>query len=231
MPPPPEIRHGIGDVGIVEVFLIMKAAHQTHADGHVGIGRKIEVDLKHIGKTAQPHTGSGHGGERGLVRQQELVGNGGAAVGQNGLLREADGKARDAGAQVGVADAAVQNVLVDVLIAHDRPSDALVEQAGIEQQQPVFFLRLDLAAVNVDHIRQQLEGIERDADRQRDGRDDLRPAGQRLEVAEQEAGVFEDTEDDQHQRNADDHPELFLRFAVGRADAQRGEPADADHAE
>ena len=106
-----------------------------------------------------------------------------------------------------------------------------MEQAGIEQQQPVFSLRLDLAAVNVDHIRQKLEGIERDADRQRDGRDDLRPAGQRLEVAEQEAGVFEDTEDDQHQRNADDHPELFLRFAVGRADAQRGEPADADHAE
>ena len=32
----------------------MESNHQSHADGHVGVGGKIEINLKHEGKDPQP---------------------------------------------------------------------------------------------------------------------------------------------------------------------------------
>ena len=53
---------------------------------------------------------------------------------------------------------------MDVLITDDGARDALVEQAGVEQEHPVFRLGLHLLPVHVRHIGDQLEGIKGDAD-------------------------------------------------------------------
>ena len=73
MPAPPEIGDGVGQVGIVEVFLVAEAHHQAHANGHVGVGGEVQVDLHSVGKAAQPQRQSGgvfQGGQvGGLVRR------------------------------------------------------------------------------------------------------------------------------------------------------------------
>ena len=35
MPSPPEVGHGFGDIGIVEVFMVVKSEHPTKSDSHI----------------------------------------------------------------------------------------------------------------------------------------------------------------------------------------------------
>ena len=133
-----------------------------------------------------------------------------------------------------------------VAVAHNGAGNALVEQAGVQKQQPVFLLCLHLAAVHVHHIADQLEGVERDADGQHDLRDQLRHAKQALQVFQQEAGVFENPQHQQHQRHAQCKVQLFALWfpldAYGKEPAQRSIqkqqhhiprpcPAEKDHGE
>ena len=231
MPAPPEIGDGIGGVRIVEVLLIVEAAHKTHADRHIGVGREVQIDLEHEGDRADPDAEDGGPGEVFGVEQE--IGHCGAAVGQDRLLGEADGKAGDAPADLGHLDAAVENVVLDVTVADDGTGDALVEQTGIEQQQPVFRLGVRIAAVDVHHVGHELEGIEADADGQDDIRDHLGYAGDDLKVAQEEAGIFENAED--HKLEHDAGNQIALAAAPARAlsalDAEGKEPADEGHAE
>ena len=57
----------------------------------------------------------------------------------------------------------VINIVIDVGIAHDRARDTLMEERGVEKQEPIFFLGCDLSAINVNDVGDELEGVERDA--------------------------------------------------------------------
>ena len=59
VPAPPEIGDGIGQIGVVEILFIAEAHHQAHADGHIRIGGKVQINLQGVGKAAQPQ---GQGG-------------------------------------------------------------------------------------------------------------------------------------------------------------------------
>lgn len=122
MPAPPEVGDGIGHVGVVKVLLIMEAAHQAHADGHIRIGGEVQIDLQHIGQAAQPNA-QGWDARHGVRRcGKQCVGNAGAAVGQDGFLRQTDGKPGDAPVDLAALDLPVQDIVVDVLVADDRPA-------------------------------------------------------------------------------------------------------------
>ena len=54
VPAPPEVLHGAGDVGIVEVLDELEAQHPPQPDGHVRVAREIEVDLQRVGDRAEP---------------------------------------------------------------------------------------------------------------------------------------------------------------------------------
>lgn len=231
MPSAPEIRNGIGHIRIIEVFFIVEAAHQTHADCHIGIGRKIEVDLQHIGKHAEPHSKHRNRAERFCRIGKQAVGNRSAAVCKHRLFCKSDCKTGNAVAHFGSLDLTVQNIMVHVPIADNRAGNTLMEQSGIQQQQPVFLLRLRIAAVDIDHIRNQLERVERNADRQRDLRNDLWKAGQKLDVLQEEAGIFENAQRYQHQRHADNHCQLFAPFVFRGSDDFCRSPADKCHAQ
>ena len=238
MPAAPEVGDGVGHVGIVEVFLVVEAAHQAHADGHIGVGGEVQIDLQHEGQHHQPHAGDGgvlHDGRGELV--VELDGEGllhdlGAAVGQHGLFGQAHGKAGDAPADLGELDLPVEDVLIHVPVADDGARHALMEQAGIEQQQPVFPLDLRVAPIDVHHVGQQLEGVEADADGQHDVGDHLGEAQQELHVPQEEARVLEDAQDHQAERHAGHQPMLgVLLLPLGPVDEQGEEPADEGHAQ
>ena len=52
VPSSPEIGDRGGDIGIIEIFFVVEAYHKTHTDSHIGICRKIEIELEHIGEGA-----------------------------------------------------------------------------------------------------------------------------------------------------------------------------------
>ena len=49
------------------------------------------------------------------------------------------------------------------MILHDRSRDQLREEGDVQQQGNIIFLRADLSPVYVDHVGQDLEGIEGNA--------------------------------------------------------------------
>ena len=45
MPATPEVGDGVAAVGVVEVLIELESQTAPHTDGHIGIARKVEVDL------------------------------------------------------------------------------------------------------------------------------------------------------------------------------------------
>ena len=60
MPPPPEFGDGGGEVRVIKVFFIIKAKDSAKADRHIGITRKIVVNLQGIQDYGQPGGKSPH---------------------------------------------------------------------------------------------------------------------------------------------------------------------------
>ena len=61
MPSAPEVGSGFCDIGIVEIFLVMKADHAPHSDRHIRITGKIKIDcVNRIIQTRAPPVVSFH---------------------------------------------------------------------------------------------------------------------------------------------------------------------------
>ena len=238
VPAAPEVGDRAGDIGIIEVFRIVEAEHPAHADRHVGIGREVEIDLQHIGRRAEPalhHRKALDGGkvlgkERGVGRRggrkQQLICQRTAGIGQQRFLRKAHREAADAGQEILARLAADVQLVRQRLIADDRAGDTLVEQRGIKQHVPVAPLGVGVAAIHVDDIGHQLEGVERNADRQRDARDRVRHLA---EDRADERGILEKADERDVDRDRGDKPDA-RRLDVGRIrDAQGAVPAGERH--
>ena len=176
---------------MIEVLEVVEAHHAPQTDGHVGVGREVKVDLQRVEDHAQPPASEGLRDEVARSRGNEGVGHGCARIGEDDLLAEAHAKAADAGVDVARRSVALVNLVGDRLVAHDGAGDALVEERAVQQQLPVGALRLHLAAVDVSHVAEQLEGIERDADGQHDLGKLRGEAEDALRDAKQEASVLE----------------------------------------
>ena len=97
-------------------------------------------------------------------------------------------------------------LLVDVAVADDGTRDALMEQGGIQEQEPELLLRLHLTPVDVDDVGNELEGVEGDTDGQGDGGNDLGNTQECLHVGQEEARVFEYGQQPQADDQGQDQP-------------------------
>ena len=127
----------------------------------------------------------------------------------------------DAGVDVLEADRPVRQLRRHRPVADDRPRDQLRKIHDVERERHRRTLRIGDAAVDVDQIGQDVEGDERDAQRQRHVRVGKRPAEDRLEhhveVVDQEVGVLEQDQDEEISRDRPlDQP--LAPLAVGRRD-------------
>ena len=57
MPSVPELFNGTGDVRVIKVLVVVKTDHKPHTDCHIGIGRKIKINLQCIEQHTNPQTG------------------------------------------------------------------------------------------------------------------------------------------------------------------------------
>lgn len=139
MPAPPEVRDGIGQIGVVEVFRQREAEHPAKAEGHVGVAREVEENLQRIANRAEPHfpRRQRHGGQH-----EHLRGNLACRFGQQNLFPEAEDETFDAGREIGLP---LRKLRRKAVIAHQRTLRGLGEEREIEQQTAKAPLRRDRA--------------------------------------------------------------------------------------
>ena len=100
---------------------------------------------------------------------------------------------------------AARELIGDVAVPDDRAGDQLRKEQQVQRGVHRALLRDRVAAVDVDDVRDRVEGEERDADRQQHARHDDRLHAQRQEqrvdVVGEEVRVLEDAEDDEIRRD------------------------------
>ena len=198
MPALPELHDGLGDIGVVEVLHKLKADHPPQAHGHVAVAGEVEVNLEGIGRQAQPgpHHGQflpGHG--------EEGVPHAADGVGQEHLLGKAHGKPLHAGDEFPQALLPVHQLLSHGLVLDDGAGDQLGEQGDEGAEGDDVLLHRRILAVDVNGIGHGLEGVERDADRQRDAEEGQAPAGDGVDAAHKEIPVLEKEQNGQIEKH------------------------------
>ena len=193
VPPPPELRHGAGLIGIVEVLQKPEAEQPAQADGHIGIAGEVEIDLERKCQRPQPrrdHGGRGHG--------RDLLPHGTHLVGQQHLLAQADDEPLHTGA------GPCQRLAVPVLqigghrlVLDDRPRDELREQRHIGAEIDDVPLGRHQSPVHVDGIAHGLERVERDADGQQQPQRGDSCTQQTVEIGDGEIRILEESQNAQ----------------------------------
>ena len=229
MPAAPELRDGRGYVRQVKVLAVAEAEDAAKANGHIGIAGEIEIDLEHEHQRSEPCADERAVSTAGAQRRNDLA----RIIGKQDLLGKANDKALRALEGRARRGAAVHELPGNLLIAHNGALHHLREHREVEQQIEERTLRLDLTAIDIRHIGDNLEGIERQAEGQgarrrpegkANGIQAVRNAAQRgkhhaavrdgdAEDAEEEVQIFEQA---QHRQIDDDRQEE--RIALPRTD-------------
>ena len=234
MPPPPELCHGGGGIGIVEVFREVKAQHLPHANGHVGIAGEVEVDLKTEGRDAQP---AADGRQRpGGLRRQLRVPQCTDAVGQQHFFPKAHGEPPCPGGERRRRVRPVDQLRRHVLIADDRPRHQLREHGHIGAEGHHVPLGGSVLPVDVYGVAHGLKGEKGNADGQGQAQRGNGNTGDQGEVGGEEIPILEKAQQSQIQQHALRHEPpgqlvptavLLHQKAVGIVD-EDGQHHDAD---
>ena len=127
----------------MEVFRIVEAQDLPHADGHVGVGTEIQVDLQHERRHPQPAAKDRDPLQvsqvfreefrvRGcLIRQQQRVHKRAAGVSQQRLFCKPACEAADAVREFFRSGAMNKEFFRNAVVAYDRSGDALMKQRRI----------------------------------------------------------------------------------------------------
>ena len=187
MPPAPELLDGPGAVGVVEVFLEVKAKDPAQADGHVAVAAEVKVDLEGVGHCPQP-------GQPDIqaprLQAKHGVGDAGGGVGQQQLFAQAQDEPPHPPGGVGEGGPPGMDFGGDVPVFDDGPRHQLGEQADVQQHLKEAAVLEGMVPVDVDDVGQPLEGEKGDAHRQHNGGHRQGRAQQQIEVLHQEAQVF-----------------------------------------
>ena len=206
MPATPEIGDGLRGIRQAEVLHVFEAEDAPHADGHVGIAREIEINLKRIQKNAKPCGDRRRGCETAV---QNLRGDLARRVGQKHLFCKAHAETRRAVKRLGGVELPVINLRGNVRIADNGPGDQLRKKRDIKQKLCKRALRRHITAPNIDRIGKRLKGIEGNADGQRNLRDGQRNPEECVQVFHKKACIFENCQTAEIQYQRQNQEDLF----------------------
>ena len=165
MPAPPEVLQGERHVGAVEVLRQLVAEQQREADRHVRVAREVAVDLR--GERVERERDLG-ARVRGGVVVDGVDHVAGELVSDHGLLDQPSGDQEQSRPRQHLARVARRAQLREQLVGpHDR-SGHEVREEGLKDRHVHERGGARLAPVHVHHVRDRLEGEERDPDRQHD---------------------------------------------------------------
>ena len=163
MPAAPEFRDAFGNIRVVKIFRKGKAEHVPHADGHVRIAGKIEINLE--GKGQNPHPCHSHAP---LVWQNaaDFRPEGAGLVGEKDFFGKPDEKAAHAEGKTIYGFRPAGQLRRNGLVADDGPGDELREHGHIGAEGDQILLNRRLAAVHVDGVGHGLKRVKGNPDGQ-----------------------------------------------------------------
>ena len=202
VPPAPELLDGAGQIGRVEVLHQPVTQHLRRADGDVGIGGEVAVDLER-----ERHRGHRQRAARGsLVFAVHMVHDHRHPVRNHNLLEQAPAHEQQALLHPVVIKAVP---LVELGQQIGGPLDGarhqLGEKADKQRISEGVALGLQIAPVHVDGIAQRLKSVKADAHRQREaerGQQQMPGAG-RFQHSGEKAVILEG---EQHRKVGQQHP-------------------------
>ena len=159
--------------GESKFFLMIEAEEEGEADGDVRVAAEVEVDLEGVADEPVPGVG---GPER--AGAETGVGDLAAGVGDQDLLREAEADERDSASEPLRRMDAADELVREVAEPDDRARHEMRKHRDVAGEVREVPARRGLPAVDVDRVAERLEGIEADAERQRDAEGRL-PGGAR----------------------------------------------------
>ena len=214
VPASPELGDGPADIGEAEVLQEVEAHHLPQADRHVRVAGEVEVELEHV--RDRPRPGERHPHLAAVAEGQ--VGQGRDRVRQQHLLAQPDQESRHAVGEHLGGMGAVAELILQVLVAQDRPGDELREEGDEGGEVDELRVGARVPAPDVDEVAERLEDVERDADGQDQPPVDAQGrhvgAEQRGEAVHEEVEVLEDAQDAQAARHADPEPDLAARVVA-----------------
>ena len=194
MPSSPEIRNTFGNVRIIEVPDKFKAQHFTKTYSHVRVTAEVKVDLHGVGQSADPgseyRTVPGSDSRNGVKSHADVIG-------QKDFFAKAPEEPGYALPEFIEAEASFGKLCVNIRIPDDRASDQLRKHGHVSAEIYKILLYRNLSFVYIDNIGEGLEGIERNSYRKRQF-----PVGNihrenGVEIVQQEAVIFEESQDPQ----------------------------------
>ena len=209
MPARPEVGERDREVRLPEVGAHLDAEELRDALDHVDAAREVAVELRVVGEQADHDERAGDG----VVDVAEDVADGLLEHDGDGeLLEEAERDAHEAAAHpVGIGRMGCCKLRRERAVLVDRALDELGEVRGEEQVLGEVALSRLLAVVDIDHVARDLEGEERDAQRQHEAQ----MAGIRHEVAEDGLPVLEVAEHAQADSERADEDEPLAHGVAG----------------
>jgi len=165
VPALPELARTRRQVGPVEVLRQPDSEEARESDGHVAVAREVEVDLVGVGVDAEQQDR-----RRDLGRRFEAaIREGPQRVGEDHLLDETRGDAHRPVLEVGDADGRRRGELGQQLARpHDRARHQLREEGDVEGEVAQTAGGALAPPVDLERVAHGLEGVEGDADGQRD---------------------------------------------------------------
>ena len=165
VPAPPKVADAEGAIGLVEVLRETIAEQRRDADGDIGVGREVGVNLHRIGIDRHNQVEARElrrVGEHRIDQAHRKV------VGDHHLLEQAAENEQHVLAEREVAGAAGRGQLRQEFVgAHDGAGDQMRKEADVEQDVDGRPRRLQTAAKDINYVGDGVKGEERDRDRQR----------------------------------------------------------------
>ena len=235
MPATPEFRDRPGDVGVVEVFQIMKTQHTAHADGHVGIRGEIQIDLETVSDQTQPCTKNRETVQRlstcnhirsKAFRQDHRLCKSAAGIGKQYFLGKTHGEPGNTLSPLRGSGLSAEEFQIDGFVPNNGACNALVKQSGIQKNIPVALLYLGIAPVYINDVGKKLEGIEGNTDGKNNIADENRNIAK---DAENQSGIFKIADQTDINHCGKTYKNFFADGRSGPVYTQRAKPGCKCH--
>ena len=195
VPSAPEVGEGGCEVGGIEVFGEEESEHESESDGHVRVPAEVEVDLEGVADGSEPCVGGGavRGLEGGI---SEMA----AGVCEDDFFGESEQEEEGAAGEVLGGFGAVAKLFGEEGELEDGACDKVGEHGGEAGEIDEVLHGCSVSAIDVDDVAEGLEGVEADAEgeREMDGGNPVNGELERVaelgQGGEAEIPVFEESE-------------------------------------
>ena len=138
----------------------METDHKSHTDRHIGISRKVQINLQRIEKQTDPDACGRNRCQIFWNKRQQSICYRSTSVGEDCFFCQSGSKSFDSPAHFIKRYSSILDFFSHQLIPDDRTGNTLMKEWCVQQKVGKLFLRFNFLAVYVNHVREKLKRVE-----------------------------------------------------------------------